>query len=205
MTLGSIHEVSDGASHSNATTTNVVLSASACANDAFGAIPDGAASISAEEWLEHGKELVDNILTDTFNSVLRIEERSLNNRLTEGLSIAELHTIVAVGLHEKNPMKVVAARLDVTLATLTASMTKLERKGYVQRTRGEVDRRQVLVELTLKGRKAFRAHEAFHKKLVDSALEGLSPEEEVVLYKALAKVKYFFDQENEVAKKASSR
>ena len=41
------------------------------------------------------KAIVDTLLSDTFNSILRIEERSLKNRLTEGLSIAELHTIVA--------------------------------------------------------------------------------------------------------------
>ena len=71
------------------------------------------------------KAIVDTLLSDTFNSILRIEERSLKNRLTDGLSIAELHTIVAVGLHEVNSMKVVASRLDVTMATLTAAMNKL--------------------------------------------------------------------------------
>lgn len=110
------------------------------------------------------KAIVDTLLSDTFNSILRIEERSLKNRLTEGLSIAELHTIVAVGLHEINSMKVVASRLDVTMATLTAAMNKLERKGFVERSRSEMDRRQVLVQLTSKGRKAFRAHESFHKR-----------------------------------------
>ena len=59
---------------------------------------------------------------DTFNSILRIEERSLKNRLTDGFSIAELHTIVAVGLHEVNSMKVVASRLDVTMATPYGSL-----------------------------------------------------------------------------------
>lgn len=162
-------------------------------------------NIKISDWQRKGKEVVNEMLTETFNSILRIEERSLNNRLTEGLSIAELHTIVAVGLHEINPMKVVAARLDVTLATLTASMTKLERKGYVKRSRSEVDRRQVLVQLTSKGRKAFRAHDAFHKKMADSALECLTPEEEVVLYKALGKVKDFFDQENEAARNQAAR
>ena len=144
------------------------------------------------------KAVVDTLLSDTFNSILRIEERSLKNRLTEGLSIAELHTIVAVGLHEINSMKVVAARLDVTMATLTAAMNKLERKGYVERSRSETDRRQVLVQLTSKGRKAFRAHESFHKKMVDSALAVLSPEEETVFVAALGKIKEFFDRESKL-------
>ena len=81
------------------------------------------------------KAVVDTLLSDTFNSILRIEERSLKNRLTEGLSIAELHTIAAVGLHESNTMKVVAERLDVTMATLTAAVSKLERKGFVLRSK----------------------------------------------------------------------
>ncbi len=74
------------------------------------------------------KKLVNELFTDTFNSVLRIEEFALKNRLTEGLSISELHTICAVGMYEENPMKVVANRLDVTLATLTVAITKLEKK-----------------------------------------------------------------------------
>ena len=137
------------------------------------------------------KAIVDTLLSDTFNSILRIEERSLKNRLTDGLSIAELHTIVAVGLHEVNSMKVVASRLDVTMATLTAAMNKL-----VERSRSEIDRRQVLVQLTSKGRKAFRAHESFHKKMVDSALAALTPEEEELFVSALGKIKDFFDKES---------
>ena len=54
---------------------------------------------------------IDGLLSDTFNSTLRIEERSLDNRLTHGLTITEVHTIVAVGLHEQTPMNVVAERL----------------------------------------------------------------------------------------------
>ena len=141
------------------------------------------------------KAVVDTLLSDTFNSILRIEERSLKNRLTEGLSIAELHTIAAVGLHESNTMKVVAERLDVTMATLTAAVNKLERKGFVLRSKSDTDRRQVLVSLTSKGRKAFRAHEAFHRKMVDAALEGLSEQEQDVFVRAVGKVKEFFDRE----------
>lgn len=146
---------------------------------------------------------IDTLLTNTFNSILRIEERSLGNRLTEGLSIAELHTIAAVGLHEVNPMKVVAGRLDVTLATLTAAMNKLERKGFVERMRSEVDRRQVLVRLTSKGRKAYRAHEAFHHKMVDNALSALTPEERDVFVRAVGKVKEYFDGASRAAAAAT--
>ena len=56
------------------------------------------------------REEIDDLLSGTFNSILRIEEQSLDNRLTHGLTITEVHTIVAIGLHERNPMNVIAAR-----------------------------------------------------------------------------------------------
>ena len=90
-------------------------------------------------------------------------------------------------------MNVVASRLDVTLATLTAAIGKLETKGFVQRTRCEADRRQVLVSLTKEGRKAYRAHELFHRQMVDAALDGLTPEEEAAFARGLSKVKAFFE------------
>ncbi len=139
------------------------------------------------------RDEVDELLSSTFNSILRIEERSLDNRLTHGLTITEVHTIVAVGLHERNPMNVVAARLSVTLATLTTAVNKLVEKGFIRRTRSENDRRKVLVSLTKKGRKVLRAHNLFHRQMIDEALADLSEEEERVFAEGLSKVKAFFD------------
>ena len=140
------------------------------------------------------REELDELLSGTFNSILRIEERSLDNRLTHGLTITEVHTIVAVGLHERNPMNVVAARLGVTLATLTTAVAKLVRKGFIERSRFEDDRRVVLVSLTKKGRQVLRAHNLFHHQMIDEALADLTEEEERVFAAALAKVKGFFDE-----------
>ena len=152
-----------------------------------------AADLSAKEQAR----VLNDLFVDTFNSVMRIEERSLESRLTKGLTIAEIHTIDAVGLHEKNPVKVVAERLGVTLATATTAISKLEKKGVVVREKGEQDRRQVLVSLTLAGRKAWRAHSMFHQKLVEQALSPLAPEESRVLMLALGKVKEYFDDQYE--------
>ncbi|HIS40030.1 MAG TPA: MarR family transcriptional regulator [Candidatus Aphodovivens avistercoris] len=140
------------------------------------------------------RQAIDDLLSGTFNSILRIEERSLDNRLTSGLTITEVHTIVAVGLYERNPMNVVAARLSVTTATLTTAVGKLERKGFIERTRAADDRRKVLLSLTKKGRLVYRAHSLFHRQMVDEALEGLTDEEERVFTEALIKVKAFFDE-----------
>lgn len=137
---------------------------------------------------------LDDLLSGTFQSVLRIEEKSLDNKLTRGLSIADIHTIDAIGLHEKNPMNVTAQRLNVTTATLSIAVNKLERLGYVMRERCEEDRRKVLLSLTAAGRKVYRAHRAFHRHMVTEALSDLDETEQRALASALAKLKGFFDE-----------
>ena len=60
--------------------------------------------VAAKSPDEASREL-NKLFSATFDSVLRIEEHALDNRLTAGLTISELHTIAAVGLYESKPMK----------------------------------------------------------------------------------------------------
>ncbi len=150
-------------------------------------LPDGASK-------EHLAQL-DELMSSTFNAIQHIEERSLRNKLTEGLTITEIHTIAAVGLYESNAMNVVAGRLGVTLATLTIAVNRLVKKGFIVRARCEDDRRKVLLSLTKSGRAVYRAHSLFHKKMLVEALSGLSAEEEKVFAASLVKVKRFFEDQ----------
>lgn len=140
------------------------------------------------------RQRLNDLLTGTFDAILRIEEQSLNNRITKGCTIAEIHTIAAVGMYNKDPMGLVAGRLGVTLATLTTAIGKLEKRGLVVRERDQEDHRRVRVSLTKEGRKICRAHDMFHHQMVDGALAELSEQEEIVFEAALAKVKAFFDE-----------
>ena len=141
------------------------------------------------------REEIDDLLSGTFNSILRIEERSLNNRLTSGLTINEIHTLVAVGMYESNSMSTVAARMDVTLATLTKVANRLVDKGFIARAQAEDDRRKVMLSLTKRGREVVRVHNMFHRRMIDEALSDLTPEEERIFAESLMKVKAFFDKQ----------
>ena len=67
------------------------------------------------------------------------------------------------------------------------------KKGYVERTRSEEDRRVVLVSLSEKGEKAYLHHKIFHEKMVMAVLDSLNPQETKDLTKALLKLQRFFD------------
>lgn len=136
--------------------------------------------------------VVNEILVDIFNDILQIEQSALKQGALSDLSVTEIHTIEAIGMYDPRNMSEVAADLRITVGTLTTAINKLIKKGYVERKRIEEDRRVVQIQLTKKGKLAYRIHEKFHNDMVKESVEGLSQEEEGILIKALEKVNNFF-------------
>ena len=108
-------------------------------------------------------ESLNSVLVDLFNDILNIEERALITEEFKDISVTDMHIIEAVGLGG-NKMSDIAAKLNITVGSLTTSMNSLVKKGYATRERSEQDRRVVFIHLTLKGRKAYHHHAEFHRK-----------------------------------------
>ncbi len=138
--------------------------------------------------------VVNELLVETFNDILQIEQKALKEGVLNDLSITEIHTIDAIGMYECRTMTEVAQELKITLGTLTAAINKLLKKGYVDRKRGEEDRRSVMIALTRKGKLAFRIHVQFHSEMVKATIDGLNEEEEEILIKSLEKLNIFFKE-----------
>lgn len=137
---------------------------------------------------------VNEYLTGIFNNVLVIEEASLRNSQFKDVSIKEVHTIDVIGTKGQTTPSEVARELMVTLGTVTASLNNLERKGYVERTRSQTDRRVVHLSLTSKGRLIFRLHRRFHRRMVTQITDGMSRQELDVLSEGLVKLYQFLEE-----------
>ena len=144
------------------------------------------------------QELLNKLLVQLFNDILHIEENSLKNIDLIDLSMTEIHTIEAVGIKDAKTMGEIAHDLRITVGTLSAAITKLIKKGYVERKRTEEDRRVVLVSLTSKGENVYREHQVFHDEMITSMLGNFSEEEEEdILAIALEKLNSFFEEKYE--------
>ena len=108
--------------------------------------------------------------------------------------MTEIHTIEAVGIKDAKTMGEIAHDLRITVGTLSAAITKLIKKGYVERKRTEEDR---LVSLTSKGENVYREHQVFHEEMITSMLGNFSEEEEHILAIALKKLNNFFEEKYE--------
>ena len=134
-----------------------------------------------------------DILSNLFQEIMTIEGRKLITEEFSDITNNDMHIIEAVGINEPRNMSTVAAKMMVTVGTLTTAVNGLVKKGYIDRARGEKDRRVVNLVLTEKGRRAYAHHRKFHEDMIEAIVHNLSEEEANVLVKALQNVHDFFD------------
>lgn len=141
---------------------------------------------------KENKRILNEFLVETFNLILVGEERAIAKRGVKNLSMREMHVISAVAdleIGNRNTMSNVAERLFISAGALTTAVNVLIKKGYLERTRSEEDRRLVLVTLTGKGREVHNKHEEFHEVFVNYIVGNLKQDELSVLAKSLKSIR----------------
>lgn len=133
------------------------------------------------------QQMAENLVS-IFEKVLVAEEKSLQKGYFSNLSLAEMHTLDAIGPYESRTMTETAQILGITVGTLTVSVDRLVKKGFVARRRDEEDRRVVRISLTRDGKLAARMHGKFHKVLAKHILEPYTDEEQELLLSLVKEV-----------------
>lgn len=131
---------------------------------------------------------INKMLVEVYDDIIHIEEFSIKSGAFKDLSITEIHTVEAVGLYGSKTMSEVTTLLEITMGTLTTAVDKLIKKGYMERSRSSTDRRIVNINLTKRGKLAYRIHEKFHLDMVESIMLDFTTEEEEILLTALSKL-----------------
>lgn len=137
-------------------------------------------------------ETLNDALVNLFRDVMDIEQEAIITQEYKDITNNDMHVIQAIGVGEPKNMSTIAKELSVTVGTLTIAMNSLVKKGYVNRERGQEDRRVVYISLSEKGQRAYRHHEEFHRQMIDEVLKALEPQETEALVKALSKLDRWF-------------
>ena len=114
------------------------------------------------------REVINDVLVNLFNEILRLEEEAIITDKYKDISNNDMHIIEAVGLGGGN-MSSIAAKLKITVGSLTTS----------------------------KGRMAYHHHAEFHRQMTEAVLAELNEDETEVLVKALDGLRKFFRQYHE--------
>lgn len=135
---------------------------------------------------------INYILVDLINEIWELEEKAIITEEFSDLSNNDMHIIEAIGVEDGDNMSSVAKKRNITVGSLTTAVNHLVKKGYVDRSRGEEDRRIVMIRLTEKGQKAYWHHADYHRQMTEAVLEKLNEEELPVLFKMLDALTVFF-------------
>lgn len=145
--------------------------------------------------MEGNYSILNNYLVEFFNSILKIEENSLR-AICGDLSLREIHTIEAIVNSADSSAGSVAAKLMITMGTLSIALSTLEKKGYILREKTISDRRRINITVTQKGVEVNRRHQEFHHYMVNELIACLSAKELEVLMLGLNKLnKHFYSLE----------
>lgn len=142
--------------------------------------------------MTNSAETLNNLLVGMFNQIIKIEYGTLVQGHYKDLTISEFHTIDNIGPDNHNTMSDVAGRLGITLGTLTTSVNRLIKKGYVYKEKSQEDKRIYHLRLTEKGVGAFHAHATFHQEMIQVILEHTTSEEQELFSHILQNVHQFF-------------
>lgn len=143
------------------------------------------------------EEQLNEVIVDTYRSILRVEENILKRSDQTDLSISEIHMleVVGKGKDRRRTISELAEVLNITLPSVTVAINKLMKKGYVEKVRGEEDGRIVYVSLTRQGRRIDSAHRYFHESMVRSIIRDMTESEMQALYKGVMKLDAFLKEQ----------
>lgn len=141
---------------------------------------------------------LNELAVEIYNLILKLETKSINLMTSGALTLNEVHTLKSIYENHNKSMSEIATKLGIKISTLTVTVVRLEKKGFLMRRRSDNDRRTVLIELTDKGHIAVRAHNYFHEKFVDCATEGLDEKKIDTLLIVLKKILNFLKDKNRI-------
>lgn len=139
------------------------------------------------------------MLEETFAYVMKVEQSMLKKPTRIDLTINEMHVLEAVGREEDCTISSLAEDLEVTLPSVTVSVNRLRKKGYVEKIRCSQDKRRVFVRVTRQGKKINAVHRYFHENMARTVLRELSDEERAAMLKGMGKVNGFLKRKLEAA------
>lgn len=118
-------------------------------------------------------------------------DRAVKDMKRNGLSAAEFSVLELLYHKGRMPLQPIGDKILVTSGSITYTVDKLEQKGYLKRVECADDRRVTYAEITEAGKDLFDRIFPPHAELVESLMEGLTPDEKQQAIMLIKKLGYY--------------
>ena len=123
------------------------------------------------------RRTVDDLLDELTSWNPRERAGAFRQWLRTSLSLVHLHVLTVLEDDSPLSMSKLAEALDVSVASATGIVDRMEQRGLVERTREPDDRRVILVHATGAGDAVFRDLAAERRKMLSRLLDRMTDDE----------------------------
>ncbi|MEO7665314.1 MAG: MarR family transcriptional regulator [Candidatus Limnocylindrales bacterium] len=123
------------------------------------------------------RNLTNEVLKELSSWNPRERRSEFQTWLRGSLSLIHLHVLSVIEAEGPVSMSALAEELDVSLASVTGIVSRMEQKRLVERRHDSTDRRVVLVHPTRRGAHVFQVLEVHRKRRLKKVLEQLTGDE----------------------------
>ena len=102
-----------------------------------------------------------------------IESQKMDTTVIKDLTLGEVHVLETVAINNNKPMTFIANKQKITVGALTTMINRLVQKGYLVRTRDEMDNRVIRLN-TNSTNKDFKSYDKFRDDIVGLALDRVT-------------------------------
>ena len=147
-----------------------------------------------EQAMDEFQRTLNVLLTETYRSILKVEEGMLREHSQLDVTITELHMIEAIAGADEQGLTItdIAQDQSLSLPTVTVAINKLVKKGLVEKVKSAKDGRMVHVRCTRLGQRANTAHRYFPRNMILAVTEDLNQAEKEALMHGTEKIHDFF-------------
>lgn len=136
--------------------------------------------------MEIDKDLTQKPAMMILNQVLHLTMRRSLHILEEyGLKPGQVGTLMTLSKNGGLSQREVAKAIGVTPPSITVSLQKMEKQGYIMRRPDEKDQRIIRIEITDKGRSCVALIEKVVEQVDAMLFEGMSAEEKMLFRRLL--------------------
>ncbi len=148
---------------------------------------------------------IEELLLEMHKSLTKLEENVAQKVAKGELTLEEIRELAANGANNRKTMSEVAETLGIGLSALTISMNKLVKRGYVERERGEQDRRTVYLRLSEKSVPIVQAYQEEHRHKISYRLARVSKTDRERFIVALESIHRYLDMSMAPPMRSSAR
>ena len=138
--------------------------------------------------------IVDQLFRKLLDKYNKLESKKFFSKTLEDLTVIEINTILVIGHGAENKkMSEIANTLGVTFGTPTVTIDRLVKKGYVNRKHDDMDRRQIFISLSDKGKNVFESIVSLRNVLAEKIFGIFCAEDRAALINLLSTLNSHFD------------